>query len=152
MRATYQVTVVPRVETEVDLPYKSPYREGTVLTISTDRPDALVLTPSDGEIYFGPHEERQLGITVRPCPANGRGFTALIFINDDRGRSIDCLAVQVSCSTLPTPHPGGSRKLKGKKRAGRSTQNSPVPSPTSSPKTAPGGPTLGTLMHIRVDE
>jgi len=128
VRATYQLTVEPNIETEVDLPYKSPYREGTVLTVSTDRPDALILTPTDGEICFGPHEERQLGISVKSRPAQGGSFTGFVFINDERGRSVDCFAIQVSCGSLPTPQPpGGGRNPRAKQRRGGSPKGHPAP-------------------------
>ena len=97
VRQTYEVIVQPDRATHIELSYTSPYREGTLLVVSTNQPRLLSLSPQDGRQWFEAHEEADLGISVRSLPS-GTSFSALIFLNDSHDRTVDCFAVHVSCA------------------------------------------------------
>merc|ERR1711988_1344457 len=87
----------PAVETDVDLRYTSTFPNNKTLFLHTDKPDAIRFTPADGRVLFGPHENKSLGISVLP-QTECASFTALVFINDSRNKTLDCLVLLIKCS------------------------------------------------------
>jgi len=98
VRHSYIVTVLPLLETAVELSYTSPFREGKQLQVCTDRTDVLRLTPGTGALWFEPHEEKDLGVRVKPLTA-GSELVAMLFVNDEHGKTLDCFAIKVACGS-----------------------------------------------------
>lgn len=97
----FVVHVTENVVTAVEFEYSNTSLHSKVLRISTDRPDLLDFDNSDTLVSLNGGATLLLNVTVRPlaCKRHRRPLVALVYINDERDKTLQCNAFHINVTS-----------------------------------------------------